>query len=165
MRALVGAAVVLVLGLTPEAAFADPGVANGVHIDPGSPAAKQYVIPVVGARGETAGGGDGSNVSSSQSPPAFGSGITAARRATGPAASGARRRGAAAKGASTRDAAAGRHSAAAAGRPSAVQVGAGPVGSDHGSGAGGAAWLALIGGGALVLVIGAGGGLALRRRL
>jgi hypothetical protein len=158
MRALVATAVVSVLGLIPGAAFADPGVANGVHIDPGSPAAKQYVIPIVGARGETAGGGSGSNASSSQTPPPFGSGITPARRATRQAALSAKRRGAAAaKAASSRR--------AADGRPSAAPVALTPLGSDHGSGAGGTAWLALIGGGAVVLVIGAGGGLALRRRL
>jgi hypothetical protein len=69
--------------LVVAAALAGPGVAaaapaNGVHIDPGSPAGKQYAIPLGQAR---AGGAQG-NAAAVGSSQLFGAGITSAN--TGP---------------------------------------------------------------------------------
>ena len=62
-------------------ALAVPAVAlePGVHADPGSPAEKEYVLPLEHARGT---GGKGSSPSSS-SPHLFGSGITPPRGGSG----------------------------------------------------------------------------------
>lgn len=51
-------------------AAATPTVAPGVHIDPGSPVAKEYAIPLAQARGGDSGGGGSGQL--------FGSGITRA---------------------------------------------------------------------------------------
>jgi hypothetical protein len=61
---------VLVVAIAPASAAAHgkPALQSGVHIDPGSPAAKEYSIPLASARGVPAG-----NSSQGQ---LFGSGIT-----------------------------------------------------------------------------------------
>ena len=69
LAATLAATVVLVGGQASAAFAAQPGV----HVDPGSPAGKQYAIPISSARSETA-GQTGSNVG--DNPPAFGVGIT-----------------------------------------------------------------------------------------
>ncbi len=75
MRVGILMAVVLAsLGLiTAGPALAAPG--NGVHVDPGSPAGKQYAIPIPSARSETSGRA-GSSGSGSSNPPLFGVGVT-----------------------------------------------------------------------------------------
>src|ERR1700760_2092560 len=75
MRVGIPMAVVLAsLGLIAAGpALAAPG--NGVHVDPGSPAGKQYAIPIPSARSETSGQKAGSG-SGSTNPPLFGVGVT-----------------------------------------------------------------------------------------
>src|SRR5207344_331323 len=58
MRPLVAAVTASLAILAPQTALASgPTLQPGVHVDPGSPAGKEYQIPVVGARSEGAGGG------------------------------------------------------------------------------------------------------------
>lgn len=58
LRASVAVAEASMFWLTPVAqAASNPG--QGVHVDPGSPAGKQYAIPNTSARGETLLGGGG----------------------------------------------------------------------------------------------------------
>src|SRR5271168_4320784 len=65
-----GVLAVTLVALSPTAAQADTGLEPGVHVDPGSPAAKEYAIPLGQARQIGAeGSSDGS------SPPLFGAGI------------------------------------------------------------------------------------------
>lgn len=134
------------------------GPTSGVHVDPGSPAGKQYVLPIASARGETSGE---HNVPSS--PPLFGAGVTPAASTASSsnrgAKSGARqdsrtRRTVPAASASTRTARSKR-----AASPSGSRTIAASAQADGNS------WLPLLGGGAMVLLIGGGSGLALRRRL
>jgi hypothetical protein len=153
-----------------EAAAALP---TGVHVDPNSPAGKQYVIPIVGARSETAGPGSGS--SGSSNPPAFGVGITPDVHSGSTSGSG---RSSSTSGNSTHHRRHIRRSPSSArsrrqhplASASAPGGGSGPsssqlsqIGSTRGPG--GSDWLPLGAGGALVLLVGGGGGLALRRRL
>src|ERR1700738_1512568 len=74
--AMVSAAMtVLALG-APGAASAASSPGSGVHVDPGSPAGKQYVLPLPAALRETSGGqavGSGT-----ANPPLFGLGVTSA---------------------------------------------------------------------------------------
>ena len=68
---------VLLFVLSPQAASAasTPGLGAGVHIDPGSPAAKEYAIPLGSARGN----GNPTNSGTGQ---LFGTGITKANTAS-----------------------------------------------------------------------------------
>lgn len=176
--------------LVPGAAFASaPALQPGVHVDPGSPAGKEYQIPITAARGQAAGG---SSVGSAN-PPLFGvgvtpsagagdsspasasagnstaSGSTGGSPASGGAASGsasassANGSSASSSGARSRSSArqAGSSTAQAAGAP--VQSSSDPTATSTGA-PGGNGWIALVGGGLLVLVLGGGGGLALRQR-
>lgn len=143
------------MALSPTAAKADTGLEPGVHVDPGSPAAKEYVIPLRQAQQIGAGGS-----SDSSSPPLFGAGI-------GPRGPG---------GSSHSHAGAGRTSAAAgssgpgsasrpsatgiAGReslPSSVLASSSRAPGDSGS------LLALLAGGIAILILGGLGGAMLRR--
>jgi cobalamin biosynthesis Mg chelatase CobN len=144
----------------PGAAFAAAGSSTGVHADPGSPAGKEYAIPITTARIEASGRPTHSGTSN---PPLFGAGITRSRshassstRAGSPSQSTTRARTAATpsrsiqkrrRGAST---GASRSAASLTTRTQSSSVGA-------------SGWLPLIGGGVLMLVIGCGGGLLLRR--
>lgn len=65
-----GVLAVTLMALSPTASQADTGLEPGVHVDPGSPAAKEYVIPLSQARQMGAEGSSGSS-----SPPLFGAGI------------------------------------------------------------------------------------------
>lgn len=162
MRGFALSATLLVGALVPAQAVAgSTQLPPGVHVDPGSPAGKEYSIPTTDARSQAAGTqppGPGQ-----QKPPAFGAGVTpsstggASHPSSGgnghtsaqrPATSGSR---------GTRPRLQHRNRPILA--PSSYQRSA--VGS---GGAGGNAWLALAGGGGLVLVLGGAGGLALRRR-
>ncbi len=155
----------------------------GVHVDPGSPAGKEYQIPVASARGLAA-GPKGSN--SGANPPLFGVGVTSARSPSATTAGG----GSGTTRASGSGTTTGSGSGTTAGRGSrtnassalrrsthsrrhrhpggAASIGSLPAGprSTRADAAqpGGESWLPLVAGGALVLLVAGGGGLGLRRR-
>jgi hypothetical protein len=157
---------------TAGSASAAPG--NGVHVDPGSPAGKQYAIPIPSARAETSGQSGGTG---SANPPLFGVGVTPAGTAATGGASGA----AASAGQSTSVRSPATTAQAADGKSRRLTARQGtradtlgaprmaaPSGghlSAQSSAVGGTSWLPLLGGGALVLLIGGGGGFLLRRSL
>src|ERR1700751_869920 len=70
--AVIGASV-MTAALNPGQALANGGPPPGVHVDPGSPAGKQYQIPIPAARQETS-GSTGSANSDGSNPPLFGGG-------------------------------------------------------------------------------------------
>jgi hypothetical protein len=155
-------AVLALCALAPPAALAANGPSPGVHVDPGSPAGKQYSFPIATTRGETSGR---PSSASATAPPPFGAGVRPARApATAPAprptASKRRasaghprsghRRGGAHRGRGTR-------------RAAAATPAAAPKPTTQTSGVGGSSWMPLTAGGVLVLLLGGGGGLALRR--
>jgi hypothetical protein len=198
VAAVLGAALVL---WAPTPALASGGLPPGVHVDPGSPAGKQYQIPIPSARNETAGatGGGNSNAplfgvgitpsAAGGAPPATagaassegggasgGSGTGSSGSRGGPSGSSAGSSGsgtapsASASGSSsTSGAPASSHPTGSAGTPSpAASPPAAPLAgsaSARADGVGGSSWLPLVAGGALVLVLGGGGGLALRLRV
>lgn len=148
-------------------AMASPAIAagNGVHADPGSPAGKQYAIPIPTARSEAAGG---QGAAGSANPPIFGVGVTpgGAAASAGGATTGTRagrgtggrvngRRGAGASTKQAQESAVDAQAAGVSARDPASQSNA----------VGGTSWLPLLGGGVLVLLIGGGGGFLLRRSL
>jgi len=186
MRTLLGAGLAFVVLLLPSGALADSGPGSGVHVDPGSPSGKQYGFPVTSARGETSGSGKSSGRHSAgkqgaganagggdTNPPLFGSGVsphtTSTQTTTTPPATTStpttttvhkqrvhRRKHVAAVSHITTT------------PPPANAVLASPashVVRSASTGAGSSAWIALVGGGLLVLVVGTGAGLALKRRL
>jgi hypothetical protein len=128
------------------------GLPPGVHIDPGSPAAKEYALPLSQARDT----GHSANESAS-SPPLFGAGIgkasshrsTVAAKGTGPDARGESRQ-------------LSRHGSSSNRRALAsLDASHLDVAAHEGSGDG--APLALLGGGIAVLLLGGIGGVAMRR--
>lgn len=146
------------------------GLPPGVHIDPGSPAGKQYQIPVASARSFAA-GQKGSD--SGANPPLFGVGVTPARAPAPPAAGAA-----AGSGSGTTAAGGSRATRGSAARRSTHRPRhrhPGPAATDGSltpglratradtSQPGGEGWLPLVAGGALVLLVAGGGGLGLRR--
>ena len=156
-------------GAVGPALAASPKLEPGVHVDPGSPAGKQYQIPISSARSEAAGGAGGTNGTA----PAFGVGITSGGSGPGSGSSGGAAAGSAHHARSGATAGRNRHraaSAGSAGSTAAAVTGAANSNADltgvpSSSGEGGSgAWPVLAAGGLLVLVIGGGGGLALRRR-
>lgn len=171
MRALTACAagvVVLVAVGLPGGALGK-GLPPGVHVDPGSPAGKEYQIPVASARSLSA-GQKGS--SSGANPPLFGVGVTSARAhssttTTAGAAAGGGFGTTAGSGSRT---AAGRsaHRRVHRHRRRSASTGSLPTASRStradAAQPGGESWLPLVAGGALVLVVGGGGGLGLRRR-
>jgi hypothetical protein len=145
--------------VTPQVASA---LEPGVHIDPGSPAAKEYALPLNQAR-QT--GAESTSASSSETP--FGAGIKppdsggssgsgGSNGAGGKAGSGSAPRGAMAHGGDVGQGAAGPSGAQL---PPAVQR---AVDAQR-SGEGGDSLPVLIGGGVAILVLGAFGGTVLRR--
>lgn len=146
---------------------------SGVHVDPNSPAGKQYVIPIVGARSETSGG----NTSSGANPPAFGVGITHDEHSTTTSTvttpttsttSPTPVHKKASKPQNHRQRLKVSGAAPAGGTPppaspSSPSSSSSQAGSSPGSGS--SDWLPLGAGGALVLLVGGGGGLALRRKI
>jgi hypothetical protein len=166
----------------PSAAVADQPQ-RGVHVDPGSPAGKQYAFPVSSARSEAAGNsgsGSGSGGSGSSNPPLFGAGASAGGSGSGGSGSGG-----SGSGGSGSSSGATHHSTSAShaksvgagGRkrqsfvtPDPAQVAinaAAPLGSavePPRAVTGGSAWVPLTIGGVLVLVLGGGIGVAMRRR-
>jgi hypothetical protein len=157
---IAGALVALAISCSTAAASSGNGLEPGVHVDPGSPAAKEYALPLNQAR-QTGG------VSSRESSPEaalFGAGI----KPTGSGGSGS--------GGSPR-AGSGSHGAGATGRHpvSGASSGNGPspgsaalpaavvrAARDQGSSGGSGSLLALLGGGIAILVLGGFGGTVLR---
>jgi hypothetical protein len=171
MRPLVAVVVASLAILAPQAALASaPTLQPGVHIDPGSPAGKQYQIPIVGARSETAGGGS----TGSANPPLFGAGLTPASTSTATSTTSSSTSSSTHKASS---ASARSHAARArhrhSGSGASLVASSSPADSPYSpvvspastGGAGTNGWIALVAGGVLVLALGGGGGLALRRRL
>jgi hypothetical protein len=70
LAAWIGASVALLWGA--GVTFAQ---SKGVHVDPDSPAGKEYALPLDAARGNVAGGGD-SAAPGGDAPPLFGAGIS-----------------------------------------------------------------------------------------
>jgi hypothetical protein len=151
----IASVLVLALSCSTAAAQAATGLEPGVHVDPGSPAAKEYALPLNQAR-QT---GAGASSSSASSPPLFGAGIKP------PAAGGSSHSGSGSgKGKATgRGGASGPNGAnASAPRftlPSAVLR----ASSSQASSGGGGSILALLGGGVAILVLGGLGGTILKR--
>jgi hypothetical protein len=145
--------------VTPQVASA---LEPGVHIDPGSPAAKEYALPLNQAR-QT--GAESTSARSSETP--FGAGIkppgsggssgsSGSNGGGGKDGSGSARRGAATHGGDSAQGAAG---ASGAQLPPAVQRAVDAQRSSEGGGS----LPVLIGGGVAILVLGAFGGTVLRR--
>jgi hypothetical protein len=162
-------------------ALAGAATSPGVHVDPGSPAGKQYQIPISTARGETAGRSSGSK---SGTAPTFGSGITSAPSSssststssspTAATAAPATRASAPHRRAARRKAHAvahGKRSASSHAKRNAPTPAvtltnrASRNATTQANQVGSSSWLPLAAGGALVLLIGCGGGLALKRRM
>lgn len=171
IRALI-AAIFSFVCLQTGVAVAAGGPSSGVHTDPGSPAGKQYAIPIPSARRETSGDSGGS---SSSAAPLFGVGVTAAGGVTRDASATSSADGAGTAAADGRGTAgtkskarSGQYRGTSGGISSAgtsASDGKTQNGSTESSDVGATSWLPLLGGGALVLLIGGGGGFLLRRSL
>jgi hypothetical protein len=161
VRALLAVVLTGLLLVAYPAIAAAAGLPPGVHIDPGSPTGKQYQIPISGARNQTSGSTNGST---SSNPPAFGAGVTPSGQTRATTTSSRATRSAAhttAAGRRTRRTS--RKWGAAAGPPATTQ--ADRHTTTQANAVGSSSWLPLAGGGALVLLLGCGGGLALKRRM
>lgn len=170
MRGITPAVITAVLAIAaPAAAAAGDGLEPGVHVDPGSPAGKEYQFPIPATRSETSGRQGSSGTGRSQNPPLFGVGITPPSGPPSAAGSGS--------GSSSRSLSARRSrrsDAVSAARRGSVgdtraHEGSAPAsasfaGSPASGGVGGSGWIPLVVGGALVLILGGGGGLVLKRR-
>jgi hypothetical protein len=194
MRTFIGVSLLTGVLLSPGVAVAGSCPSSGVHVDQGSPAAKQYGFPVAGARGETSGSGNCSgkhHSSGSSNPPLFGAGVTphatstkiattststtststtSTTATTTPTAPKAK----VAAVAAHKKRAQHRKQAAVASHTTSKPPPAKPVSASLAShvtpaaatsNGGSSAWIALVGGGLLVLILGTGAGLALKRRL
>jgi hypothetical protein len=131
----------------------------GVHIDPGSPAAKEYALPVSQARG-AASGGEGSDPSSER---LFGSGITPPSSGSGSGGSHAAPAGAHSGGVgngSSRHGGSGSGAAGTARQATPLLVQRVAVGRS--SSTGGSSALVLLAGGVGVLALGAFAGIVLK---
>lgn len=148
---ITGALVALVLGCLSTTAQAT-GLEPGVHADPGSPAAKEYALPINQAR-QTGSGGTGHAKSGSAA--LFGSGIKP------PGSRGSKAARSNSGGSTQRGARPGAPAASDAGGPAPVIVlhAARSQASPSGDGS----ILALVGGGVAILVLGAFGGTLMRR--
>lgn len=164
-RSALALAVAAWVACSPAVALSAVKPPPGLHVDPGSPAGKQYQIPIPSARHEAAG-----SKSSSTNPPLFGVGIhpstSKGSSSRVPAQGGASRSSATGAGQRARGAHHRRAAAAGSASPGGPRSTAGsPLSaSSTDQAAGSNGWLPLLAGGALVLVLGGGGGLALRRR-
>jgi hypothetical protein len=167
MRAFLAVVLTGVLAVAASPALAGTTTSPGVHVDPGSPAGKQYQIPITSARGETAGQ---SPNSSSGSTPTFGSGVTpsssgASSTPTATTASPSGRASAAHRRAAGRPGHASTHGKNGATSAVTVTTQANRQATTQSNQVGSGSWLPLAAGGALVLLLGCGGGLALKRRM
>lgn len=145
---------VLAIGFSAVVADAAPGLEPGVHADPGSPAAKEYALPLNQARqaGSARKGG------SSRVAP-FGAGIHPSGGSGSGSAGKSPRHRAGGKGTSLPAASNVSGSSTRAIIPTAVLRAA----SERGSSGGGGSILVLIGGGVAILVLGGFGGMVMRR--
>jgi hypothetical protein len=189
MRTFIGVSLLTGVLMVPGVAMASSCPSSGVHVDQGSPAAKQYGFPVNNARGETSGCSGKHNSAGGAGSQLFGAGVsphkssthssttsksttsTTSTSTTATTATTARKAKAAAVPAHkkrdhhSKQVAAVSNSAPPS--PPAKPVSASlasHVASPAATG-GSSAWIALVGGGLLVLVLGTGAGLALKRRL
>ncbi|HET9721148.1 MAG TPA: hypothetical protein VFP55_13790 [Solirubrobacteraceae bacterium] len=172
MRVFLATLSSMILLLVPSVALAS-GLPSGVHVDPGSPAGKQYALPISSTRSMAAGQPNGG----SSNAPAFGVGITPSQSggasasqapATGgTTASTGQAAGTGQAGNHTRRSRSHRHHKTSAQLAASSSPGPPlpPSAISSNSGAGSSGWIALILGGALVLLVGGAGGFALRRRL
>jgi hypothetical protein len=165
MRARASAAAGVVLIATcfgaPQAMAQSPP--NGVHIDPGSPAGKQYQIPIPAAR-QQASGSSGTGGGTGANPPLFGVGVGSDQsgstaNGTATSATHSSRAHADKRSRHTRSGHAVQRAARSPAHPTPQ-----PTRTYKASQVGSNSWLPLVVGGALVLVLGGGGGLGLRRR-
>jgi hypothetical protein len=143
---------------TQSAAALEPGV----HVDPGSPAAKQYALPLNQAREI---GRSGAGPAAGASPALFGAGIGAARsHRAAVAAEGAGSHAREGAGSDVREESHRRSredSLSSQGTPASLDAAHLGVAAQAGSGDG--SLLALLGGGIAVLLLGGAGGVAMRR--
>jgi hypothetical protein len=151
------ASAVIAASCTAPIAQSAAALEPGVHVDPGSPAAKEYALPVSQARQASEGGGSSEGThehlfGAGIEPPSSGSGRGAARSGTG----GAHRRARHAAGASTPG---GTSSATSTQPPALVRR----VAEGQSSPGGSSSSLVLLGGGVVVIVLGAFAGVVLRR--
>jgi hypothetical protein len=144
---------VLALSCSTAAAQAGTGLEPGVHIDPGSPAAKEYALPLNQAR--QTGAEASSNGRSSGA--LFGAGIKP------PGAGGSSHSGSGAAKLLGRGGASGPDGANVAGRLSTLPSAVLRASSSQASSGGGGSILALLGGGVAILVLGGLGGTVLKR--
>lgn len=156
---LAGALAALAVSLcisTPAATGLEPGV----HVDPGTPAGKQYALPLSQAR-DIGRGSAGTNASSSL----FGAGIGSARSHHPVVA--ARGAGSDARGGAGSDAREEPHLRSREGSPSShgtlASLDASNLGIAAHEGSGDGSLLALLGGAIAVLLLGGAGGVAMRR--
>jgi hypothetical protein len=153
---MASALAVLVISCSAASAQAASGLEPGVHIDPGSPAAKEYALPLNQARQTGASSPAGSSSSSSSAAAApFGAGI----HPPGGSGGGPSHRGPAGSDVSPANASRTNASEARAIIPAVVLRSASGRASPGGDGS----ILALLGGGVAILVLGGFGGMVLRR--
>jgi hypothetical protein len=153
-----GALVLLVMCLSPSPAAAAVELEPGVHVDPESPAAKEYVLPLSQARQTGA-----TSSSKSGAAPLFGAGITPPGGGSGGSSSGASTSGHNARGGShASQGKSGSRDGATAPASAPLPPGVLRATRAQGSSAGSGSLLALLGGGLAVLVLGAFGGTVLR---
>jgi len=181
MRTFIGVSLLTGMLLAPGVAMAD-GPSSGVHVDPGSPAGKQYGFPVSSARGETSGkhssaGGAGTLFGAGVSPhktsnhtattPKTTSTSTTSTTSTTATTAAAHKKPASHKKSKKKRAAVVSHNTSQPppAKPLSASLVSHVTPSGAATNAGSSAWIALVGGGLLVLVLGTGAGLALKRRL
>jgi hypothetical protein len=151
--ALAAVAVSWPMLLAQSAAALEPGV----HVDPGSPAAKEYALPISQARRAGEGGSEGAHeqlFGAGIKPPSSGS----PRGGSPPGRTGAHRGVPKRAGTSSRSADGGTSGAIGTQPPALVRR----VADGRSSSGGGSSLLVLLGGGVLVLVLGAFAGVVLR---
>lgn len=160
-----GTLAVLAVCIVPTPAAASGGLEPGVHLDPGSPAEKQYVLPLSQAR-QT---GQTGSARQQQGGGLFGAGITPPRGGGGGTSRGSVQSAAVpspgprgARGAHSRagSTAAAHTTTAHASAPLPVAVLRAARSQDSSDGSG--SWLALLGGGLAIFVLGGFGGTVLR---
>jgi hypothetical protein len=152
-----GVLAMLAVLISPTPAPAASGLEPGVHIDPGSPAEKQYVLPLnqarqTGAAGTGRSGASGVPFGAGIKPPGGGSGTPAGpapAESASPASATAKSRPASSQ--------AGRAASTGALPPAVLRAS-----REQGSSAGSGSWLALLGGGLAILLLGGFGGTVLR---
>jgi hypothetical protein len=152
---VVGTFTVVALSCVAVSAQAGTGLEPGVHADPGSPAAKEYALPLNQAR-QAAGSGDHAN---SGSAALFGSGIKPPGSGGSGGSGRADSRAGSAQRSTRRDASGPAPSNHSSSVPAVVLRAARSQASSSGSGS----LLTLLGGGVAILVLGAFGGTVMRR--